>query len=342
MATTKELQDRHTTKDIAAMKPKDQVKALIAQNRTQIAAALPSHVKPERMMQVALSAALTTPKLLDCYTPSLFGALIKCTQLGLEPNNALGQAYLIPFKNSAAKRMDVQVIIGYKGLISLARRSGEIQSIAAYCVYEGDEFSYELGLEEHLKHVPKNMSNNMTHAYAYAKYKDGGHNFEVMTIADVHRIMASTQSKGAYGPWKDHFDAMARKTALRRLSKMLPMQIEMAEAVVIDEKADAGQAQGMDRVLEGDFAVVDDDEAPEPQTPDVDDPTVDVHGEAFDPALHVASEVDGMPVKNKDGSFRKRRGAAPAAPAAPEAQEPETQPEPPPVEDGDDGWPEMD
>jgi hypothetical protein len=130
---------------------------------------------------------------------------------------------------------------------------------------------------------------------------------------------------------------MARKTALRRLSKILPMQIEMAEAVVIDEKAETGQAQGMERVLEGDFAVVDNDEAPgaetETEAPDVDDPTVDVHGEAFDPALHVASEVDGMPVKNKDGSFRKRRGAA----SAPEQT---TQPEPPPVEDGD--WPEMD
>lgn len=333
MTTTKELQKRHTSSELAKMPPKQRVKAMIEQNKASISAALPSHVKPDRMLQVALTAALTTPKLLDCYTPSLLGAMVKCTQLGLEPNNALGQAYLIPFKNRSANRMDVQVIIGYKGLIALARRSGEIQSIAAYCVYEGDEFSYELGLDEHLRHVPKNRSNEITHAYAYAKYKDGGHNFEVMTRADLEKLMLSTQSKGQYGPWKDHFDPMCRKSALRKLAKILPMQIEMAEAVAIDESADTGTSQAFDRVLDGDFSVIDADEGPAAGS----GAPVDSQGEIFDPAIHQVSTEDGMPIINKDGSFRHKRKAKVSEP------EPEPQPnDPPPPPVGDDPeWPEM-
>lgn len=335
---------------LADRPPKEQVKALLQQNRAQIVAALPAHVKPERMMQVALTAALSTPELLNCYTPSLFGALVKCTQLGLEPNNALGHAYLVPFKNKKKNRKDVQVIIGYRGLITLARRSAEIQSISAYAVKEGDDFSYEYGLDEHLRHVPCENPGRVTHFYAYAKYKDGGHNFEVLTNEQVQRIMKSTQSRGESGPWKDHYEEMGRKTAIRRLAKYLPMQIELAEAVAIDETADRNVSQEMDRVLEGDYTInepsdadfegqgaledysendpppktaapataKDDGTRPGAETPEqraarqlkAGETVTDANGEIYDPNKHAASHETGGPVFNKDGSFRARRGAA--------------------------------
>jgi phage RecT family recombinase len=151
--TTKNLSDlqtaptkAHTMKELQAMPPKQRVKAFLTDNKAAISAALPKHLNPDRMLQVAQTAITQNPQLLECDTGTLFGALIRCTQLGLEPNNALGQLYLIPFNNRKANRKDVQVIVGYKGMIDLARRSGNIESLQAMAVREGDEFSYEYGM----------------------------------------------------------------------------------------------------------------------------------------------------------------------------------------------------
>ena len=243
--------------DVSAMKPKDQVRHLLQQNSGAIRQALPKHISADRLLRVAQTAVTTTPGLLDCYIPSLLGGVMQCAQLGLEPNTVLGHAYLIPFKNRKKGRTDVQVIVGYKGLIDLARRSGQIVSIAAHAVREQDHFQYLYGLRETLDHRPADGERGrITHFYAVAHMKDGGHAFEVMPRTEVDSIMKSSQSAGKYGPWKDHYEEMGRKTAARRLAKWLPLSIEMGAALALDAKAEHGEEQNLDGVLDGDYEVL--------------------------------------------------------------------------------------
>ena len=312
MATNlKDLQKDNESKALSELSHKDQVKYLLAQNADVIKAALPKHLSPERLLQVATQVAITTPGLKNCYVPSLIGAIMQCTMMGLEPNTVLGHAYLIPFRNKGKNRTDVQVIIGYKGLIDLARRSGEIVSIAAHEVCKNDHFDYMYGLVERLEHKPaEGDRGDITHFYAVAHMKDGGHAFEVMTRDAVEVIMKKSQSKGEYGPWKDHFGEMGRKTAWRRLAKYCPISVDLARGVNLDETSAAGADQSLDRAIQGDYEVIDPvDTAPQHQGET--DAVRDSTGTPFDPTLHVENE-DG-PVFNNDGQFRKKRGAAPAA-----------------------------
>jgi recombination protein RecT len=186
--------------------------------------------------------------------------------MGLEPNTVLGHAYLVPFNT---KRKDangnerwvnsVQVIIGYKGLIDLARRSGQIVSIAAHEVCTNDKFELVYGLDEKLIHTPAlGERGDIIGFYSVAKLKDGGHCFEFMSMHQVQEIMKATQSKGKYGPWQDHFTEMGRKTVIRRLAKYLPLSIEFQTAAALDGMAEGGKDQHMD-AMDGDFSIVPDD-----------------------------------------------------------------------------------
>lgn len=237
------------------MKPKDMVKHLLEQNKAVIQQALPKHMNPDRLLRVAITSVTSNPALLECYVPTLIGGIIQCSQMGLEPNTVLGHAYLIPFFNSKKNRKDAQVIIGYKGLIDLARRSGQIVSIAAHAVRQHDTFIYEYGLEEKLRHVPaEGDRGEITHFYAVAHMKDGGHAFEVMTVAAVRAINQGSQGKN--NPvWKAHFEEMGRKTAIRRLAKYLPLSVELATAVAMEDTAARGDAQNLEGVLDGDYTV---------------------------------------------------------------------------------------
>lgn len=241
------------------LKPKDQVKVLLEQNKHVIAQALPKHMNPERLMRVAITSVTSNPKLLECYVPTLIGGIIQCSQMGLEPNTVLGHAYLIPFNNKKKNRTDAQVIIGYKGLIDLARRSGQINSIAAHAVRQKDQFEYEYGLEERLRHIPaEGDRGEITHFYAVAHMKDGGHAFEVMTAAAVTKIRNAGQGK--HNPvWSDHYEEMGRKTAIRRLAKYLPLSVEMATAVAMEDATERGAQPDLETVLTGDFTVEVDD-----------------------------------------------------------------------------------
>lgn len=126
----------------------DMVKAMMP----EIKKALPTVLTPERFTRIALSALNNTPALQKCTPMSFLAALMNAAQLGLEPNTPLGQAYLIPYKNKGV--LECQFQIGYKGLIDLAYRNGQMQTIQAQAVYENDEFSYEYGLEPKLSHRP--------------------------------------------------------------------------------------------------------------------------------------------------------------------------------------------
>lgn len=262
-------------------KPKDLAHLMASpQVQAQLKAALPRHLTAERMARIATTEMRKVPKLAQCDPMSFLGAVIQCAQLGLEPGNALGHAYILPFDksykegNAWKKRTEAQVIIGYRGMIDLARRSGQIVSIEARAVYEGDHFECELGLESKVKHVPdwqnpnRANSSKLRFVYAVAKLKDGGVQFDIMSRAEVDGIMARSQgyqsaqrniAKGEKGdnPWLSDYSSMALKTVVRRLFKFLPVSIEIQTAVGLDELAEAGVSQQNSAIIDGNFQEVD-------------------------------------------------------------------------------------
>lgn len=210
----------------------------------EIKKALPSVLTPERFTRITLSALSTNPALAQCTPSSFLGAMMTAAQLGLEPNTPLGQAYLIPYRNHG--RLEAQFQLGYKGLIDLAYRSGDVSTIQAHVVYEGDEFDYELGLEPKLRHVPaKESRGNPTYVYAAFRTKDDGYGFEVMSVEDI-RAHAQKYSK-AYknGPWQTNFEEMAKKTVLKRALKYAPLKTEFVRAVSADETIKTGLSADM-------------------------------------------------------------------------------------------------
>lgn len=222
--------------------------------RDQLGAVAAKHMSPERLMRVTANAIRTTPKLQECNPLSFLGALMQCAALGLEPNTVLGHAYLIPFDNNRkidgrwVKVPEVQLIIGYKGLIDLARRSGHITSISAHIHYDDDEvWEYEEGTEARLRHVPGPEEGKPLHAYAIAKFVEGGHAYVVLPWAKVMKIRNGSQGwqsavkfgKTEKSPWHTHEDAMAKKTAIRALSKYLPLSVEFRDAVAVDNDGGA-------------------------------------------------------------------------------------------------------
>ncbi|EOI3556579.1 recombination protein RecT [Cronobacter dublinensis] len=241
---------------------------LMADPRTkaQIALALPKHMTADRLARIAMTELRKTPKLMQCDQMSFLGAIMQCAQLGLEPGGALGHAYLLPFDRRQKQgnqwvtvATEAQLIIGYRGMIDLARRSGQIVSLSARAVHENDTFSYAYGLEEKLEHVPCEDGNPgaLTHVYAVARLKDGGVQFEVMSKTAVDKVRALSKS-GDKGPWVEHYEEMAKKTAIRCLFKYLPVSIELQRAVNIDEKAESDIPQDNASVITGEYSVIDD------------------------------------------------------------------------------------
>lgn len=201
----------------------------------QLKAALPSHVKPDRMVRVLLTAFNKTPAIQQCTRESVWQSIMDCCALGLEPD-ALGRCYLLPYKVKGV--LTCQLQIGYKGLVDLAMRSGKVSSFHADKVCEHDIFEYELGSNFTLKHTPqlKGTRGKPYCYYAYCQMKDGSFNADVMTLEEVNAIRKRSKS-GEFGPWKTDYDEMAKKTVVKRLSKMLPLSPEFMDAVTHDNDA---------------------------------------------------------------------------------------------------------
>ena len=224
--------------------------------QAQMAMALPKNLTAERLTRIVMTEVRKTPALLNCNQESFFGAVLQCAQLGLEPGSALGHCYLLPFGNGKARdgRPNCQLIIGYRGMIDLARRSGQIQSINAYVVHEADDFEYELGLHPDIHHKPSPLADRgpVTYVYAVAVLKGGGVQFEVMSRAEVEAVRAQSKA-GKSGPWVTHWDEMARKSVVRKLFKYLPVSIEAVRAVEIDEKSDRGEIVTEEDFINGQY-----------------------------------------------------------------------------------------
>lgn len=208
---------------------------LIRAMEPEIKKALPNVITPERFTRMALSALNITQKLQECTQMSFLAALMNAAQLGLEPNTPLGQAYLIPFNNKGV--MECQFQIGYKGLIDLAYRNPQLQIISAQTVYENDDFLYELGLNPKLEHRPTlGDRGEIRLFYGMFKLKNGGFGFEVMskTAIDAYAKEYSKTFDTSFSPWKTNYEAMAKKTVIKKVLKYAPIRADFGRALLTD------------------------------------------------------------------------------------------------------------
>ena len=213
---------------------------------------LPNNIEPARFARIAMSSLRRNPTLLQCNPQSFLSALLQTAVLGLEPDTALGHAYLIPYGKEAT------LVVGYEGYIDLAYRSGVVTSIHANVVRGEDVVDWGEGSEPYIKHKPKAnpqtytqgrqvymSGRDVTHAYAIARLLGGGHVQVVMLKAELDAIKSRSRASHD-GPWVTDPVAMFKKTAIRQLRKFLPMSPQaraLHVAAGLDEQADAGLTQ---------------------------------------------------------------------------------------------------
>ena len=247
-----------TPSQALAKKPPS-LQQLLDASKHQIAMALPRHMDADRMIRVAITAVQKQPLLAKCTQMSIIGCVIEASQLGLYPDGILGDAYLVPYWNSKAGGYLAQLQPGYRGLINLARRSGQVSAVYSEPVYACDKFKIELGTAHTIEHVPNyddaqrgvdkdedGIPLGLRGVYAVVNFKDGTSDFEYMPLFQILKIRDNSKSKNregdVVGPWVSHFEEMARKTPIRRLAKRLPLSPEFQKAAVLDEYVDAGAA----------------------------------------------------------------------------------------------------
>jgi recombination protein RecT len=240
-----DLKNKLQTKaeETAMTRPQRTLQGLIKSMEGEIARALPAHIKPDRVSRIALTALRQNPDLEKCTPESFLAGLITSSQLGLEINTPLGQAYLIPYNNRRCidgkwiTVKEAQMQIGYKGIIDLAFRTGEYESIYAHEVDEADIFEFCYGLQKDLKHIPADKPTGKIKGY-YAVYrlKNGGYDLCYMSMEAVkaHKDKFSKVSSEK-GPWTTNFDEMAKKTVLKKVLKYAPMSVELSSKLAQDE-----------------------------------------------------------------------------------------------------------
>lgn len=188
-----------------------------------------SGIKAERLISQAVLAGMKNPAIVSCEPKSIVQSVMQAAELGLDLSGPLGTAYLVPYGKSCT------LLIGYRGLVELAHRSGRVKSIEARLIYENDDIEVEFGTNARITHRPAVGSRGrIVGAYAVAHLVNGGTQFEVMDFDEIEQVRKGSRA-GNSGPWKDHWDEMARKTVTRRLCKYLPMTPEVRYATQIDE-----------------------------------------------------------------------------------------------------------
>lgn len=220
----------------------------------KIAEALPmkAEAEAERYARHVARAAITSwadpkNKLQECAPVSVLASVIQAAQLGLDPNNALGHAYLIPYAGQCTLQ------IGYKGMIALAHRSPDVLMFEAHEVWKGDEFDFSYGSEGFIRHRPlfqgeqtPDNRKGVDYFWAGVRLRGRVYKFEVMPSHEVWNI-EKRYSKGKRDdrPWLTNPYEMGKKTVIRRLAKTTPMTVEMASAVAIDEASERGEPTGI-------------------------------------------------------------------------------------------------
>lgn len=212
----------------------------MAQKKDIIAKALPNHITADRLVGMFTIVIRTNPELMSCSQASLIGAMVQTAQLGLMPGN-INHCYYVPFNNHKKDRSmvkEVQFILGYRGMIELINRSGKAAILATECVYENDEFDYSLGLEQKLIHKPAASDRGeVIGVYCVAKNLIVNEKlFVYLTRQEIDKVRnASKAGQSDYSPWNKWFEEMCKKTAIKRMHKLLPLSIDIQKKLSADE-----------------------------------------------------------------------------------------------------------
>jgi len=222
---------------------REDIKALLLSKQDEIAKVVPRHLTADRLINIFLLATSRQPALLECTQFSLVNAFLQSVELGLPLGNVTAMAWIIPFRNSKTGKREAQFIPSYRGLADLARRSGEVTNIYAEVVYENDQFDYTTGSFPKIVHKPVIVGERgepiAVYAVAHIKHAEYPQ-CVVLTIEDVEKVKASSKAKSS-GPWVDWWEEMAKKTAIKRISKTLPLNSDYAYALEIDNAVETGQ-----------------------------------------------------------------------------------------------------
>ena len=247
--------------------------SILSKHKGKIAEAAGKSMDTDRLIKIAMMASSRNPQLLQCTPLSMLAAVIDAAFLQLEPVGALAHAYLVPYRNRKAGGWEVQLQIGYKGMMALAVRAG-IRTVIAEVIREGEVLEYQIGsgADDHFKHVPGMYDSNpppIIGAWAKAIWPDGTTLLRVIDLAEINKAKQNSQSgRKGFGPWKDHYEAMVRKTAVRRLCTFLPQTTLAAQAASIEESQEQygrDHASFSDLIGDG-SSVMDMEPEPEPGT----------------------------------------------------------------------------
>lgn len=209
---------------------------LLTQKKDALADVATKFLTPEKLVKMIGVQMARTPNLAKCDPRSVLNCAMTLAELGLAPGT-LGEAYLIPFKDECT------LIIGYRGLMKLALRSGELSSITARLVYRQDTFEIEYGSTPKIVHKPAmghgNKDEDIVGAYMIARYKDAAMEpvTEYMTRDQIIKVKNRSRASGS-GPWVSDFGEMCRKTVVRRGAKYLPLTTETLEAIEVADRTE--------------------------------------------------------------------------------------------------------
>ncbi len=193
----------------------------------------------QRQIMAFAIEATKNPQLLDCTPESVRISFYQAAALGLEIGSSLGHVYLVPYGKQC------QMIPGYRGLIYAAVRSGACRQVWAETIHANDSFAIKLGTEPKIEHQPPlGDRGDIIGAYAVARLHGGGTQFAVLDLDEITRIRAASRA-GKAGPWAQWFGEMAKKSAIRRLCKQLPISTDeqratFLRAVAADAEIDGG------------------------------------------------------------------------------------------------------
>jgi len=233
-------QNQTANQQTALVSNKQSLRTLLAEDRvTQTLQRVGTRwMSADQIKTQAMIAVARNPKLLNCSRFSFLESVVRAAELGLRFAGAGGEAYLIPYGNKST------LIIGYRGLLALARRTGKVTRIEARCVCEKDFFKIEYGGSQQLIHRPSLGPDrgNITCVYALAELRGGGVQIEVMTRLQIDQIRARSRASKE-GPWVTDFEEMARKTVLRRLCKYLPFPTAFEDALASENPAAMSEDQ---------------------------------------------------------------------------------------------------
>jgi len=200
----------------------------------------------KRFMQVVATAIATNEKLVECSLESLILSIYDSARCGLAPNSITQEGHLIPFYSNKKKCYEAVFVVGYRGIINMLYATGHFSFVDIFSVYKNDEFFQSLGSDPRVHHIPLADGDRgaFIGAYALLKFKDGSskHYYCSKSEGETHRdkFCRSKNKKGeVFGPWKDNFEAMVMKTALKKVAKYCPTSPasqKLFQAVTHDEK----------------------------------------------------------------------------------------------------------